>query len=173
MWHKDRVHTSERHLLFCCFPWLFLIVSASLLWKHNWWVMKLMLPRTRWNGTFYRLVVEPQFYCLAALPAESRRLCCWEEALGCFSGAESSPLIHGGLQSVPGFRAERGDLVPVWSCPTKPGAVALCWVKAVLASTCAAGVQHGCHFIRVSLNLSFECDSWLHMSSFALPLNCC
>lgn len=67
LWHKECLHTSERHLLFFCFQWLFLIVSASLLWKHNWWVMKRMLPRTRLNETFYRLVVKPQ----AALPAES------------------------------------------------------------------------------------------------------
>lgn len=80
--------------------------------------------------------------CLAALPAESRRLCCWGEALGCFSRAESSPLTHTGC-TVCQVSERNVETWFLFGCSPLHQAVTLCWVKAVFAPTCAAGVQHG------------------------------
>lgn len=144
MWYKECVHTSERHPLFFCFPWLFLIVSASLSGKHNWWVMKRMLPRTRLNETFYRLVVKPQLYHSA-----------WQSCLQSPEGfaVERKQLGFLRLRAVPWLAQgctvwqvseQNLDSWFLFGCsPLNQGLFALCWVTAVFAPTCAAGLQPG------------------------------
>lgn len=109
--------------------------------------MKRMLPRTRLNETFYRLVVKLQLYRSAWQPClqSPEGFAVGRKQLG-FLGLRAAleiALTCTGLHSVTGFRAELEYLVPVWSFPSKPGAVAVCWVKAVFAPTCAAGLQPG------------------------------
>lgn len=150
------VHTSERHLLFFCFPWLFLIVSASLLWKRNWWVMKRMVPRSRLNETFYSPVVKPQLYHSAWQP-------CLQSPEGfAVEGEQLGFLrlraVHWLAQGCTVCQVSEQNLVTwfLFGCSPLNQEVLLCLGEGSLCShLCCRSPAWACQFIRASLNLSF------------------